>query len=152
MNRPEVFRNTVDILVQAFFNETLAAGSCSACAIGNILAESNDTEVVRSDDGGFGWAADKDAAWVSSRAIGQVDVHPELDAPYSTEELTRIEAAFERAVQLDHLEYAQYPDSAVVEDQFRGLMAVVDVLEDIHDVEEETEDVRDQFRNHPALV
>jgi hypothetical protein len=32
------FKNAIDALVYAFFNDTLAKGTCAACAVGNIVA------------------------------------------------------------------------------------------------------------------
>lgn len=38
MKRPELYQKTVDILVKAYFDDTLQHGNCYACAVGNIIA------------------------------------------------------------------------------------------------------------------
>jgi hypothetical protein len=37
MNRVELYKQSIDILYQAYFDGTLKHGDCTACAVGNIL-------------------------------------------------------------------------------------------------------------------
>jgi hypothetical protein len=57
MKRQELYNNTVDILVQAYFNDTLAHCDCSACAVGNMIAGNCGYELkyVTEDVSGFIW-------------------------------------------------------------------------------------------------
>ncbi len=46
MLKPELYNKTVDILVQAYFNDTLEHGNCYACAVGNMIAANCGYEFV----------------------------------------------------------------------------------------------------------
>lgn len=114
------FQHTLDGLVKAYLNNTLSHGNCEACAVGNIV-------------GGGDWAA-----WFVT-AIGKQYLNPNLigkknkiagyyqiqNSGYSKVELMRIEFAFETALK------GKNEDDWM----FNGLMAVLDVLADIHQVD-----------------
>lgn len=38
MNRPELYRKAVDVLIRAYENGTLEHGDCASCAVGNLCA------------------------------------------------------------------------------------------------------------------
>lgn len=122
MNRPDRFWKSIDVLATAYFEGTLEKGSCHACAVGNLIAAE-----------GIEISAVSDENW-HSRLLGfrglnslhEGDVAPEL--PYTDSEIHEIESAFEGNVVYDH-------DKGEA-NTFPGLMAVVDVLMDIHEVED----------------
>jgi hypothetical protein len=140
------FDNTVSILVKAFLEGTLTKGHCCACAVGNICATAIGAKV--SIEGrtitGLGMAEWSDYTPVWQRAFATSDcdgesmqttwpekyerlpaVKEQIDATgYKWEQLARIEYAFESAE-------AGYGEAA----EFAGLMAVVDVLADIHGID-----------------
>lgn len=145
MKRPELYHKTVGILVDAYFNDTLAHGNCHACAVGNMIAANKGYEVTpskilnKNDSHRFGWdnynayeflpgyynsplypswftelSSDKKSSIAESqiRATG-----------YTSAELQLIELSFERATRGDTDD----------EWMFNGLMAVIDVLDKIHE-------------------
>ena len=141
------FENTVNILVKAYLNDTLEHLKCSACAVGNLVAAADNTTPRRYPDNkldGMGlkfdcwnWANNRQVAWydVFMTTGGTQRITPELYSDeakrqidvtgYAWEELARIEYAFETAPKgKDNDEW-----------MFNGLMAVVDVLADIHQVD-----------------
>jgi len=117
MNRPNEFWNSIDILATAYFEGDLVAGSCDACAVGNLVQAHNENR-----------SKPKNRRWYSQlrryreELQDNVNVAPTL--PYTPQEINRIESVFESSVGGDT-------------DHFPALMDVVDVLMDIHGVEDE---------------
>jgi hypothetical protein len=146
------FQNTVSILVKAFLEGTLLKGDCRACAVGNICAAATNRVITILDkDGRYdqrrglwynknGMAVYPQWGCLFTSANGEQELYykkPKHDPQYfaeayadieatgySVEELARVEFAFESA-QLGYNEEAE----------FAGLMAVVDVLADIHGID-----------------
>lgn len=148
MKKPEVFRNTIDVLVNAFFDGTLMPQHCAACAVGNVLADANDMTVVEDPYKSYRWKGGQYNIWSTSLGPHEiVRLNDNVESPYSGKELAMIERAFEENTS----KVCHSSEEEKMEDMFDGLMAVVDVLEDIHEVDD-TKDVRDQFRSHPALA
>jgi hypothetical protein len=152
------FDNTVSILVQAYLNDTLKHGSCCACAVGNIVADALGIQMTKDNlrwpgylypgydyiDGLIqptGWGA------AISTCLGVQEINKEaLTLPvvsnqikatgYCYKELARIELAFEN----EKYEYEDDDTSEKIElgiqkAMFSGLMAVVDVLAEIHGID-----------------
>lgn len=141
------FENTVDILVKAYLNGTLEHSNCYACAVGNIVAYATGKKFIRSYAFMREWKwkdCDYPAAGNDTGGWGQVittcclDGVPQVNlnnfygeakiqiesTGYSPTELSKIEFAFERA------------DEGYSEEEwmFNGLMAVVEVLAEIHQI------------------
>src|SRR6185295_19985371 len=151
MNRPELYKKTVDILYQAYFDDTLRHGNCHACAVGNIVA-ANMGFKYKTYRGLYGisicydfpddrvnihWNVAHPLArlgWPSAfftagdyQSFGEVDESGRLQIEstgYSIDELAQIEFAFEVA------------DKGLSDDEymFNGLSAVLDILARIHEV------------------
>jgi len=117
MNRPEQFQKSIDTLATAYFEGELQAGSCTACAVGNLIRAEG------SDAGEWFWRL-KDYRH-DNRTLN-FSVTDTL--PYSDAEIDRIESAFEEDTD---------PWEEKDTDYFAALMRVVDVLFDIHDVTDE---------------
>ena len=137
MKNQVLFDKTVRILVHAYLNNSLVAGNCYACAVGNIIAGNLQIPY----DHNLKWKG-RQVAWPQvfvtlSCQIAQIKrpwayaglAKEEIDATgYTWQELARIEYAFERA-----------PSAKTKEARmFNGLMAVVDVLSQIHEMDEPT--------------
>lgn len=135
-NELQKFNETVQILVQAFFNDTLQKANSHACAVGNMVAYANDLSYRNS----FTYPEKKvyiDAEPEWQNVFMTVCGHQSFDTKYyrgitaeqidstgySPRELARIEFAFETA------------SSFTQDGMFNGLMAVVEVLADIHKVD-----------------
>ena len=160
MNRPELYRKTVDILYQAYFNDTLEHGKCVACAVGNIIrvnigASISDTPF---DTGKFVgdrqflvdnqlqapvWAL----VFMTMCNTRVQDVNPgefrglaaqQIAATgYPWQELAKIEYAFETANK----------GSSDEDYMFNGLVSVLEVLKELHKVDDNSEDIY-MFQSH----
>lgn len=156
MNQLQEFHHTVGVLVSAYLGDTLIAGSCTACAVGNICAAAVNDKISLYEDGNPYRESGKSPNWqkafstnYSSKASCMVQYfgiaelanagktklaqkYSELAmadiAPtgYTPKELARVEYAFECACRI-----AGSPKRNVL----AGLEAVIDVLADIHDVD-----------------
>jgi hypothetical protein len=152
MKNKELFDKTVKILVNAYLNNSLEPGNCHACAVGNIIAAN------------MGIKYNKDLQWIGRQVawsrvfvtfsfrIAQVkrpwaytgEALEQINSTgYSWEDLARLEYAFERA-----------PRSKAREEQmFNGLMAVAEVLGEIHEMDEKTKEVtKELFARIPQKI
>lgn len=142
------FHYTVNVLVKAYLNETLEHGVCTACAVGNIIADSVKAKVIK-DHG----------VWVRNGALvqpiwddvflseipGEQKINPEnykgwakrqIDTTgYTWQELAKIEYAFELHNCLIDYPNDEQEEKQISDAMFNGLMAVVDVLADIHGID-----------------
>lgn len=136
MNRPQLLAKTRQILFDAYYNDTLEHGNCHACAVGNIVAANMGIEVVPGSSLGLLWKTDSpewDMVFMTSRGIQRkTPVEYDSETPraqidatgYTWQELAKIEFAFETA---DH-------GNSEEDYMYNGLVAVLDVLDQIHDV------------------
>ncbi len=146
MNRPEIYERSINILREAYRNDVLFHNYCQACAVGNLVKAC----------GGFPFDY---AMWRlvfetnyktgvqyfnAAHYIGASRV--EIDQTgYSPIELARIEYAFETVDIKGKINDDQH--------MLDGLLAVIDVLQDIHGVNQETTEVTKQsFREVKELV
>lgn len=153
------FNHTVSVLVKAFFEDTLVHGNCYACAVGNIVADSIGTKCVKvkTEHHSISWENGEPypaftgnqltAGWGSVFSTSEdedqdsyemvkhqsIDLEVLNQSPranlhikstgYTWEELAKIEWAFENV------------KGKKTKKMFNGLMAVVDVLADIHGID-----------------
>lgn len=170
---PERFNRALTALVQAFFNDTLANGACSACAVGNIVAYAHGVKITKEDiqniANGNRDNAPEHAKWsflgitcrmrdaktneitkkqyihnypVSDKIFvlsrpDQIERALQIIIPtgYSEEEIMRIEYAFESNSEIHIQDYKNHSKKEIMEDQFKGLMAVVEELCKIDDLD-----------------
>jgi hypothetical protein len=150
MQREQLYHKTVDILVQAYFNDTLQHGNCYACAVGNMIAGNMGKRFVKGEyvkgsnrelyfiwDGNapvyYGDGDDYRTtltckiSWPISKNLTEYQTQQLISTGYSFDELTEIEKSFEGADKgLDNDEW-----------MFNGLMDVIDVLDIIHENKDE---------------
>jgi hypothetical protein len=138
------FNNTVSSLVNAYLNGTLLKGHCAACAVGNICAVATGARIIDAErwngsmsSGGANWSNGSpywaSVFYTSNSGDQTVKADRFVDAAksqieatgYTWQELARVEFAFETAM----------PGVYNEEAEFAGLMAVVDVLADIHGID-----------------
>lgn len=143
------FHETVGILVKAYLNDELEHMTCSACACGNIVANALGTKPARNkvsspvihdnnsfDDGTY-------PHWYNV-VVGHPDDTAALDqiskTGYTAAEIIAIEKAFETAPgrPRDAGHYKGTSTDPVW--MFNGLMAVCDVLADIHKIDLQTKE------------
>lgn len=138
-NNIDKFNETVGILVKAYMNDTLRHMDCAACAVGNICGSmkwrfifctNTDTnlQVVlgqsfaeKNEPLGFWSRCDKSKFYKDGLETIE-------KTGYTVNELARIEYAFEAAEWEEMIE-----DDEVW--MFNGLMAVVDILAEIHGID-----------------
>lgn len=149
MSNIEKFNETVSILVKAYLNDTLQHGNCFACAVGNIIAAKSGFKFCDKKVKGhsLSWEGQPYPAfnenaydaqgWGAAFTTGFLGIqHLRLEyltnehvsrqikiSGYTWQELAKIENAFEVAPH-------DYSDR-----MFNGLMAVVDVLAEIHGID-----------------
>lgn len=140
-----LYNKTVNILVDAYFNDTLEHGNQCGCAVGNMVAANMGIvikkEVPSEEDGYEGiisywfdkYSQWKDASWYAFIKRDREDYSCfEYDhslakkqirsTGYSYYELAKIEKAFESAI-----------GKSIEDRRFNGLMAVVEILDEIHE-------------------
>lgn len=136
------FDKTVGILVNAYMKGTLQHTNCYACAVGNIVAAACGNEII-SNGVSMRWKnLESGSHWYNNLLLhrgrktlyGGVEILDEglqqIEATgYTVEEIHRIERAFET-----ELVFCMN-DGDGDTDGYKGLMAVVDVLADIHGVD-----------------
>lgn len=148
MKHTKKFEHSVNVLLKAYLNDTLEHGNCFACAVGNLVASSMCIQLIKVTpyDPGYGayrnmWSNGMRHKWngvfVTTGKPGSK--RQEIDGPYyrdeakkqidstgySVKELAAIEFAFENA------QLGNSKDDYM----FNGLMAVVDVLAEIHEID-----------------
>lgn len=131
MIKEELYNWTVGVLVDAYFKGEIEHGYCTACAVGNIC-------MAAGAEFGFMSTPYSNSAWAVVFCTKEEEqyYYPEqylnnsygcktvIDATgYTVEELAKIEYAFETAPKGESED----------EWMFNGLMAVVDVLDQIHE-------------------
>lgn len=162
MLKPDLYKRTVAILYDAYFNDTLQHGNCYACAVGNIVAANCGYTYKRGILFQIGWEGVENMYegystildhnfWAKvfttndrNQKIRLEYYHGEpkrqIDSTgYTWQELAKIEYAFETAAK----------DNSAEDWMFNGLVAVLEVLAQIHQVgkEEATTD-KARFQNH----
>lgn len=142
MKNKNLYDKTVAILVKAYLNDTLQHCECTACAVGNIVAgnlniglEKRGNQVYLKDESGM-----SSGRWFGAISYGRVKesrlteeiLHQIKSTGYTAQQLADIEQKFEHA-------YAPYgtDDDFEPEWMYNGLMAVVQVLGEIHEVSQE---------------
>lgn len=146
------FHTTIDILVKAYLNNDLEHGKCTKCAVGNIVGGGEWARlfltVSQASDGAIYQQEQlvaEENQYIGKGFFGLVSCSI-VDAPnhvlteiehakklietsgYTMEELMQVEFAFESVL----LGRTTKPTD---EDMFNGLMAVVDVLAEIHGID-----------------
>jgi hypothetical protein len=172
IQRSERFTKAYDSLIQAFFAGTLAKGTCLGCACGNIIFSAIGTPVTQEDmvacraHRSAGQFSQKEkianTGWGMKRvAIGdglfRVTPVPRYagevnEAGYTVAEFARIENAFEQNTTIPFIYYSDDKEQAILEDQYKGLCAVVDVLLELEGEQTGGEELKAKFREHPKLA
>ena len=144
MIKPELYKKTVDILYQAYFNDELEHGNCAACAVGNICAGNGIPRHhpdLRQEINNASWR------FKFMTRLGQQRVKETAPASamkviratgYTWRQLARIEYAFETA----------WTGYSKEDHMFNGLVAVLEVLKEIHQVTDADEINNERFESH----
>lgn len=161
------FNKAYNALVNAFFNGTLAKGTCTACAIGNIVADAMGAEIIRIDEGvstPYFTCEENNDFWkgifatnskFQARYFGR---YPQLElrlkslTDYTHLELAQVEETFERNTRISACDYGWVSEQQALEDQYNGLRAVVDVLLSFEENTTNPIPYKEKFREHPKLA
>lgn len=136
------FEKAYNALYNAFMNDTLAKGTCKACAVGNIVANAMGVSVTSKYDCEVDNTFWNDIFYTTTageqiiRRNAICEKRLKELTEYSWEELAKVEYAFERAAKIHYYYYRFYTPQQIMEDQFNGLMAVMDVLIELDEVKE----------------
>lgn len=168
-------------LVRAFFEGTLAKFSCSACACGNIIFDAVGKSTTKQDiedeifyvndvtddpsDERIKRAMERtheaEKLWAHKRTFQGGKGYEVFtryaeevnEAGYTADEFTRIENTFEDNTHFKISTYPYHSEQEILEDQYKGLCAVVDVLLELDKGQEDSPDeLKKKFREHPKLV
>lgn len=145
----ERFERNTGILARAWLDGTLREGSCTKCAVGNMIAGNMGYKVT---DALF-WKESGHTVWPrwlplimgytmqhseKVRALAQI-----ASTGYGLKEVALIEETFEGSVR-EHRD--RFPDSPREEATFKGLMDVVDLMAGFDNIDLKTvEDAKKQF-------
>jgi hypothetical protein len=148
------FEKAYNALYNAFMNNTLAKGTCTACAVGNIVADAMGAEVYSQGDMNYiSFHCSNDNHWWQrmfvtdshGQTITKISEDSEVKqlrkkilnlTDYTWRELAKVEKAFEENTEIPFDKYNHYTPEQIMEDQFKGLMAVMDVLIKLDEVKE----------------
>jgi hypothetical protein len=175
----ERFRKAYDSLIRAFFEGTLGKYTCVACACGNIIADAlgdpvtpeKFKEILWYVESGYYNAESSSRAtkasnlcrlahhrWSKKRIYASSGFkalklyEKEVNAAgYTGEEFAEIENAFENSTHILTSSYCKYTEQQILEDQYNGLVAVVDVLIKLDEAKEDPDELKKKFREHPKL-
>lgn len=173
----ERFRKAYNALLGAYFNGKLGKGDCTMCAVGNICKEPAEKLGVLNHSwkdkfftDGKGNSNYANVGEIITKSgipllIEYLDKNEQESARrrlinaetlikhtgYSQKELARIEKAFERNTKINVLDYSDTPEQDILNDQFNGLNAVIDVLVELDNIPNETKSYNNKFKEHPKL-
>lgn len=134
---PERFNRAIAALVKAFFDGMLRKGDCTACAVGNICeGRSEWSNVFMTTSSGRQVLWTEEYTGIAKELINKTGYH--------WTELSRLEKAFEHNTRISGHDYLFTNQSAIMEYQYNGLMAVVSVLCEIEGIKE-VEKVKEMF-------
>lgn len=133
----ERFKRAYDALVKSYFNNTLAKGSCAACAVGNILADAVGMRTLQPEEvekrfpysnSVAEWYDYKIPEWPLRLYTHKVSQKIRELTGYTGREISKIEEAFEENTHIHWMDYPTKSPSEILTDQFNGLKAVVELM------------------------
>jgi len=145
------FENAVDQLIEAFFNETLTKGKCDRCAVGNICGSGEWAHLFMTEDHN---------GLQSRNGLNMSKKFPEMykdsldvvyETGYSPEELAKVENVFEMNTTISYFDHMRKrcTHKELIQDQFNGLCAVIDVLCEFEG--EDSEVYKSKLREKPEV-
>lgn len=164
------FNKAYNALVKAYFEGSLAKGDCAACAVGNIVGDSLNAKIAINMEWGCAGSTIDNRFWnkifftdiVSRKQWISNSKNQKKDGVeitntlfdltgYTWKELAKIEHAFETNTKINIKDYSVSSQQQILEDQFSGLTAVIDVMMKLDEMGEDKSYVN-KFREHPRLA
>ncbi len=142
MKNETLYNKTVDILVQAYLNDTLIHGNCFACAVGNMVASNMGFQFVVDNSTNhnphrLGWG---EGYFYSSNNIKPTWFDMcgpygglEYESPKALEQIKSTGYSFEELIRIERAFEVSDRGNSKDEYMFNGLMAVIEVLDQIHE-------------------
>lgn len=138
-------KNAINVWLDAINNGTLAKGTCTACAVGNLVADGLKIAVNPAIKTG------KNTHWGSlfsttfsiqefnENYLTNDNVLNNIEATsFTIEELREIEYTFETSTKIFFSSYSLYTKKEIREDQLRGLYACIELIKTFDEVEFDT--------------
>lgn len=145
MNNKKLYENSVNVLLDAYNNGKLLHGNCTACAVGNLVADACNISYDFDTEDIF-----YRPVWSEVFSTDQViqdfflpmykgEAKHQIDSTgYTLDELAKIEYAFESAIGFSEKGYDHWVyHRNIKQGQFIGLVSVLKILKEIHEVKEE---------------
>ena len=156
----------IDIFLDAINKGTLAKGTCTACAVGNLVADGLNAKITKGTDfmGDVSFDCNKNnESWadlfcsgilnqsIHKDMLDDEDVILNIEATdFTWQELAEIEMAFESDTFISEHLYGKLPKKEIRADQIKGLEAVVKVMLTFNN-DTET-DVKEVFTKRAELI
>lgn len=148
--------NAINVFLKALEQGTLAKAACTACAVGNLVADGMNHDINLDDD--YKPFIARNAYWGSlftttdgKQRISDPDYLRKLEyekavdniesTEFTQEELMAIEYAFETNTEIIISCYKDTSKQDIRADQMKGLEAVVEVMMDFDDVKDSIQEV-----------
>lgn len=132
--------NAINVFLNAIKEGTLAKGSCSACAVGNLVAHGVGGKLTVDKYGSI-WCDRINSTWsrlfvtvfgkqdIRLSRLDDVEIMCEIDSTeFTWKELASIEKAFECNTKIEANDYGEHTYSEILDDQIKGLEAVIKVM------------------------
>lgn len=153
MKTTKRFDQAYNALVKAYFNGTLASGSCIACAVGNMICDATGFEIDPKKMDDREYQDENIIMWYDSMMYNDngLKIQKEVEelTGYDNSEIHKIEYAFEENTKIFCKLYYSNTEQEILEDQYNGLAAVVDVLLELDGLTDNGHKAK--FRTHPKL-
>lgn len=137
MKHSQRFETAIHRLVKAFFDGTLKKGVCASCAVGTMCNGYGSWYILFATDKG----SEQKRSGLNALRAGNFPAGAEIEKKllirtgYDADDLAKIESVFEKATKIIWYNLDDFPKEAIMQDQFNGLMAVVDVLCEIEGID-----------------
>jgi hypothetical protein len=149
MKNEKLFQSSIKKLVIAFMKGELNATICTACAVGNICNNNESWADIR--DVNTFKEVTACSSYLEKQALKCIQ-----KSGYSFEELMKIEKQFligvgmHNGIEINHIDFWHYNKLVDIGEadsiNFTGLMAVVDVLQEIHECNaDEVKEAKEMF-------
>ena len=154
-------KEAIDVFLDALNKGTLAKGSCKACAVGNLVAHGLGGTIKRVEKGYFTCDKPNDEwrhLFITGMGCQRKRINLLSDkrivknikaTSFTWQELAKIEYAFETNAKIDASDYDFFKDKEILEDQIKGLEAVVKVM--LSFSQDEETDVKEVFTKKAEL-
>lgn len=128
--------NAIEVFLRAIDSGTLAKGSCTACAVGNLVAHgmggviSKDLNCNKPNSfWSFLFTTNSGGQHIYRQSLNDTTVMQNIESTeFTWEELAKIEYAFETNTKIDYVYYDEHTSSEILDDQIKGLEAVIEVM------------------------